>query len=394
MKQMHLHESETILLGDLCDIVIGRTPKREKLDNFGGNHIWVSIGDMNDKYIEDSKEKLTDKGVKEANARLIPEGTLLLSFKLSLGKVAITRRPLYTNEAIAALIPRKRVNVNYLYYHLRQIDFSRYGRKAVKGLCLNKEILSKIEIELVPPETQDKIVSILEKAEQLKQWRSESDRLANDFLNSLFVKIFGDPKTNPKKLETARLGQFVYSVTSGSRGWKRYYTDSGARFIRVQNLTGYGLDLSEIAHVDAPEDAESKRTLVKTGDVLVSITGEVGLSAVVPDDLGEAYVSQHVACVRLTDSMNPYYVAAFIGLPTGGQTQFASMQYGQTRPGLNLNQIKSLRIMVPPLDMQNKFAAIIEQIEQMKSSQRGSRQLIDNLFDASMQEVSRGGVAC
>lgn len=205
---------------------------------------------MKDKFVEDSKEKLTDKGVQGGKSRLIPEGTLLLSYKLSIGKVAITKKPLYTNEAIAALFPKKPINISYLYYYLKQIDFAKYGRKAVKGICLNKEILSKIEIQIIPIEEQNKIVNLLEKAELLQQWRRESDKLTNDYLNSVFLKMFGDPMDNPLKWKMISINNAVeysqYGTSCKSNSQKKGYP-----IIGMSNITYEGtLDLLDLSYVE------------------------------------------------------------------------------------------------------------------------------------------------
>lgn len=149
---------------------------------------------------------------------------------------------------------------------------------------------------LLPPLTdQRRIVSILDAADELPRLRQQADHRTDDLIPGLFHKMFGDPATNPKGWPTTRLGDHAEFVTSGSRGWARHYAESGAKFIRVQNLTGHLLFLDDLAFVATPDNAETRRTRTKAGDLLILITGVVGLVAVVPPDLGEAFVSQHVA---------------------------------------------------------------------------------------------------
>ena len=95
----------------VCEIKIGGTPSRKNMAYFSGTHLWVSIAEMNGQIITDTKEKITDAGVKDSNVKLIPKGTTLLSFKLSIGKTAIAGTDLYTNEAIAALIPKNKAQI-------------------------------------------------------------------------------------------------------------------------------------------------------------------------------------------------------------------------------------------------------------------------------------------
>jgi type I restriction enzyme M protein len=173
-RKLSSNVADFALLGGengLCDIVIGGTPSRKDLSLFGGKNLWVKIKDMNQMYIIGTKERITDKGVKESNVKLLPEGTLLFSFKLTIGKVAIAGRELYTNEAIAGIIPKdkNKVLTKYLYYLLPHLDFSSYIQRATKGKTLNKEILKKIKIPLPSIEIQRELVKELDKQEAEKQ---------------------------------------------------------------------------------------------------------------------------------------------------------------------------------------------------------------------------------
>ena len=150
-------------LSEICKINIGGTPRRDNPDYWNnGNNIWVSIRELNDNIITDSTEKITDLGVKESNVKLIPKDTILFSFKLSIGKIAISGCDLYTNEAIAGLIIlENQVIMKYLYYILKEINtFSSKG--CIGGGSLNKESLSKIKIPVPSFERQKEIVEYCE----------------------------------------------------------------------------------------------------------------------------------------------------------------------------------------------------------------------------------------
>jgi restriction endonuclease S subunit len=150
-------------LSEICKINIGGTPRRDNPDYWNnGTNIWVSIRELNDNIITDSTEKITDLGVKESNVKLIPKDTILFSFKLSIGKIAISGCDLYTNEAIAGLIIQEnQVIMKYLYYILKEINtFSSKG--CIGGGSLNKESLSKIKIPVPSLERQKEIVEYCE----------------------------------------------------------------------------------------------------------------------------------------------------------------------------------------------------------------------------------------
>lgn len=163
-----LHPCHTLF--DLATIEIGGTPSRSKLDYYGGSHIWVSVKELDGREIMDSKEKLTDAGVKNSSVKLVKRGTLLMSFKLSIGKCAIAGVDLYTNEAIAAINTKDSnvVSNKYLFYYLQLQDFSRCGYGSLGNGSMNKKSLAEISIPVPPIEIQQQIVSDLDGVFQAK----------------------------------------------------------------------------------------------------------------------------------------------------------------------------------------------------------------------------------
>lgn len=149
----------------LCDIVIGGTPDTKNRSYYGGEHLFVKIGDLTNNegmYLHETEERLTDAGVSHSNVKLIPAGTVLFSFKLSIGRVALTGRPMYTNEAIAAFVPKDgRVLPKYLYYVLPRIPVPG-ARKAAKGKTSSKGRLSTAKIPLPSILEQEALIAMME----------------------------------------------------------------------------------------------------------------------------------------------------------------------------------------------------------------------------------------
>jgi type I restriction enzyme, S subunit len=159
----------------------------------------------------------------------------------------------------------------------------------------------------------------------------------------------------------ASLDQLTEFITSGSRGWADYYSNEGALFIRSQNINKDWLDLSDIAFVQPPKSSEGARTRVKANDLLLTITGaKVGKSAQVINDLEEAYVSQHVALIRLVNITLASYAHLFLTSDTGGRGQLNKEAYGAGKPGLNLQQVAAVSIPLPCIDELSKLIGIVE----------------------------------
>lgn len=145
-------------LGEICDIGMGRTPPRLDASLWGSGHVWLSIADLYGKVVSESKEQVTDAGA--ALMSVIPKGTLLMSFKLSIGRLCFAGCDLYTNEAICSF-GNLQADAEYLYYALGRTDFSLYGKQAVKGYTLNKESLKLVEVRLPPTSEQTAIATVL-----------------------------------------------------------------------------------------------------------------------------------------------------------------------------------------------------------------------------------------
>ncbi len=199
----------------------------------------------------------------------------------------------------------------------------------------------------------------------------------------------------PDKWQATTLGALTSLVTSGSRGWAEYYSDTGAIFIRAQDISGDTLDLSGIAHVTLPNKAEGLRTRVKRDDLLITITGaNVTKSARVETELNEAYVSQHVALVRLKEPALSRFVFFALISPAHGRKQLTEATYGQGKPGLNLDNIRSVQLALPPLAEQHEIVRRVEQLltfaDQLEARFAKAQAHVDKLTQSLLAKAFRG----
>ncbi|GAB3861577.1 hypothetical protein GCM10028822_41270 [Hymenobacter terrigena] len=171
-------------------------------------------------------------------------------------------------------------------------------------------------------------------------------------------------------------------VTSGSRGWAEFYADEGQLFIRIGNLTrdAIALDLSDIQYVAVPDNAEAERSCVRAGDVIVSITAYLGSVALVPEGLGKAYVSQHVALIRPTSAkLLPKWIAYYI-LSEVGKTYLQMQSYGGTKIQLSLDDIRNIPMTAPPLAEQASILAHIDEgMKRFKDMETATNAIIKKL---------------
>jgi len=183
---------------------------------------------------------------------------------------------------------------------------------------------------------QDLLTFGIDKSGGLRSERTHS------FQDSSFGRI-------PTEWDVVDLESITEFVTSGSRGWAKYYSDEGPVFLRIGNLTRnhINLRLDDIVCVNPPQSSEGNRTSVSAGDLLISITADLGIIGVIPVEFGEGYVNQHIALVRIPPAKaNPRFVGWFL-TSRGGQMQFEKLNESGAKAGLNLPTIKKLAIPVP-----------------------------------------------
>ncbi|MCS6240944.1 restriction endonuclease subunit S [Shewanella baltica] len=195
----------------------------------------------------------------------------------------------------------------------------------------------------------------------------------------------------PQGGKWVRFGNLCNLVTSGSRGWKAYYSDEGATFIRSQDIKYDRVEFDERAYVKLPETTEGKRTKVDVGNLLMTITGaNVAKAAIVETELDEAYVSQHVALIKLIHSAMNKYIHLWLTGACGGRGLLLECSYG-AKPGLNLQNINELIIPIPPLEEQQRIIAKVDELmalcEQLKTRLADAQTTQLHLTDAIVEQA-------
>ena len=262
---------------------------------------------------------------------------------------------------------------------------------------ISQTVLKKVPINLPPLPEQRKIVEIIEElfseldkgVESLKKAREQLKTYRQAVLKAAFEGKFTydkDSKTSPDLANGIRKNNkenhidpkfslpqipanwiwtrnetLLKYVTSGSRDWKKYYSDKGALFIRTQNINTNKLTKENVAFVELPEKVEGKRSLIEKHDILITITGaNVGKVALIDFDIEEAYVSQSVALLKYLDSRITKFLYYYFQAPNFGKTFIDKMVYGMGRPVLSLPNMKNVPIALPPIAQQE---LIIQEIE-------------------------------
>jgi type I restriction enzyme S subunit len=323
-----------------------------------------------------SKEKFEELRRSQVNP-----GDILVAKIGSIGKTGV-----YPKNARTAIIPAnllkftvsRYVIFNYVYSYLNFFGLQNKIKAiatATAQPAFNVTKFRLLEIPLPPLPEQHRIVAKIEELFSSLDKGIESLKTVQTQLKTYrqaVLKWAFDGKLTNQNVKEGELPEgwkWQYSidifeyVTSGSRGWAKYYSDAGSIFLRMGNLDHdtIALDLSDIQYVKLPNKAEGTRSLVRSGDILISITADVGMIGIVPEGFPEGYINQHVALARPKKKVvQPTYVAWYLASKENGQKQFRDLQRGATKVGLGLDDIKSINVPIPPLSEQHRIVSEIE----------------------------------
>ena len=357
-----------VKLSDAFELQMGKTPDRSDSSCWSGAHKWVSIADLSkaDKYIIDTKETISDTGVAKSGIKVVPKGTVIMSFKLSIGKTAITTEDLYTNEAIMAFIDKGiyEIDTNYIYHLFASKDWNEGTNKAVLGLTLNKATLSQVEIEIPSIAEQKQVVEVLDKVDELISLRKKQLQKLDDLIKSRFVEMFGDPMTNNKEYDLKTFGD-LFELNAGgtpSKSCAEYWDGGTISWIgsnMCQNAFIYQNDGSYITEAGYKH---SSAKIFSVDTVLIALVGAtIGKTALLKF---ETTTNQNVLGIRgireagYTPEFVFYYTQGLYGkfLSLGdGSFAMASKRF-----------ISELPIPIVGIGHQENFSSFVKQANNVK----------------------------
>ena len=266
------------------------------------------------------------------------------------------------------LLPKSVVLPEYLFYVVKHMHLEKYFSGATIPHIYFKDYQNE-EFTLDDLNKQHEVVTTLRKVESVIENRQQQLQKLDELVKARFVEMFGDPIMNPKRYPVHQLSEYISSLTSGSRGWAQYCVENGTEwFITIKNVKDCHITTDNMQPVNAPDNAEAKRTKVQEGDLLISITADLGRTGVVTKEIAEhgAYINQHLSCIRVNkEVLHPLFVAHYMESPAGKE-QFTAKNQSAVKAGLNFNSINSLKLYVPPLKEQEEFITFITQVTKSK----------------------------
>ena len=360
-----------VKLKDIFDLQMGKTPSRSNLEYWNTtDYKWISIADLTktSKYIFETKEYLSKSAIKDSGIKVIPANTVVMSFKLSIGKTAITKEDMYSNEAIMAFKDKHVINIipEYIFYLFKYKNWEECSNKAVMGKTLNKATLSEIEVEICSIEKQRQIVNILDKIMSAVDGRKQELQLLDELIKARFVEMFGDPVKNPKGWEVVTIGDIVTEVRYGTS--KPAVEGGKYPYLRMNNLTADGhLDLNDLKYIDIPDD-EIEKCVVRKGDVLFNRTNSIELvgKTVVFDLQEDMIIAGYIIRVRLNKRLLPEILSQYMNLEALKDILRSMAKGAVNQANINAQELQSIKVYIPDMELQKQFIEMKNQVDKSK----------------------------
>ena len=383
---------EKVKVSEVFDLQMGKTPSRKNLSYWNnGDYDWVSIKDLGryDRFVGRTKETISELGRVESGIKPVPANTLLMSFKLSIGKTAITTRETYTNEAIMAFLDRGYYDfdLGYMWHQFRSKDWMAGTNVAVMGKTLNKQTLGNAIINLPAMSDQLTIARQLDEVHALTDLTKNRLRMLDQLIKSRFVEMFGDPSDNPLGWRRESL----LALGDCKNGMNYRADDSGYNVLSLGVADfkdrAFLKDMSLLSRVSISEKPKESY-LLKDGDIIfVRSNGNKELVgrclAVFP---GESEVIFSGFCIRLR-LHNDCVRMPFL-LWTLKQPSMRRKMFGRGANVQNLNQeiLGNLQVPLPPLAKQDEFLSFVTQVDKSRFVVQRQIEKLQTLYDSLAQE--------
>lgn len=381
--------NKCVKIKDVFDLQMGKTPARNNAQYWRGNNKWISIADIgkSEKIISDTKENITDLAVSESGIKVVPKGTVIMSFKLSIGKTAITADDMFTNEAIMAFINKGTydIDTNYLYHYCNGNDWLAGSNKAVKGITLNKATLAEKTIKIPDIEEQKHIAYELDAVDDLVRIKKEELENLEQLIKTRFVEMFGDPVRNEKGWSMIALGD-VAEIKIGPFGTllhKEDYITGGHALVNPSHIIDGKICVDEKLTISDEKYEELSAYHLTVGDIVLGRRGEMGRCAVVYQE--GLLCGTGSIIVRPNEKMKPYFLQNIISNPTYKKV-IEDKAVGVTMMNLNVPIVSSLAIPKLPIKMQEKFIEFMIAVDEAKQVIKQQLEELEILKKSLMQK--------
>ncbi len=381
-------------LGEICTIVSGGTPSRTNTEFWDGGTIpWIKIGDIKEKHVSKADEYITQAGLDGSSAKMLSKGTILYTIFATLGEAGILTIDACTNQAIAGITIKNQDEVlaDYLYYYLK--SKKSYVNNLGRGVAqnnINLSILRNLEVPLPALPTQRQTVDILDKNAKVIEYCQQQLQKLDDLVKARFVELFGDMFLNIEEWNEAPLesmADIVSGITKGRKVSEKHLIK--VPYMAVSNVKEGYIDWTTVKTIEATEQEINQYRLLPD-DVLMTEGGDpdkLGRGAIIKTPLENCIHQNHIFRVRLDEThILPVYFAEYLQHQRAKRYFLGCAKQTTGIASINMRQLKALPVLIPPLGLQNQFAAFVTQTDKSKAAIQKALDEAQLLFDSLMQK--------
>ena len=376
-------------LGELYKITSGGTPSRTHSEYYEDGTIpWVKTGDLKDKYLFETDEKISQLGLENSSARIYLKNTVLLAmYGATIGATSILKIDAATNQACAAFSPREDVLPEYLYAFLES-QKDKFIKDAVGGAQpnLSAGYLKTIEFKLPSLEQQTRITRNLSKIDELLLLRKQQLAKLDELVKARFVEMFGDEQAfNKEPLSQNVEEMFIGPFGSSLKNENFVSKENGYCMVYEQKHAIRKTMDVETRYIDKPKYEELKRFSIHGGDIIVSCRGTIGETYIVPLNAPLGIMHPSIMKIRVKDSI--YNRVFFDFLLQEKLKQHEAQANGSgVKMAVTASALGKEEFIVPSIPFQNQFAAFVERVDQQKQTVQQSLEKLELMKKALMQE--------
>ena len=375
-------------LGEVATIVGGSTPKTNDFANWGGSNYWVTPAELTgNKWISSTERTITDLGVKNAHLQILPVGTVLLSSRAPIGKVAITAVEMYCNQGFKNIVCSENILNEFVYWFLfHNTDYLNSLGTGATFKEISKRVVEQIPIPVPERAEQERIVGELDCLSGIIAAKRAQLRELDTLAQSIFYTMFGDPITNDKGWQIVEIGE-LYDIGSSKRVFEAQWTDSGVPFYRAREI----VRLSKNETIESPifisellyKEYSDKYGVPIEGDMMVTAVGTLGVCYIVKDSDRFYFKDGNILWFKNkglceTRFIKDQYATSFVVNQIRGNANAAVVGT------YTITNAKKTKVIMPPIAIQKEYVEKIENIELQKELITKSIKETEDLFNSRM----------
>ncbi len=409
---MSFNEWETYKLEDIADVIGGGTPSTSNPEYWGNEIAWLTPRDLSNhlsKYISKGERSITKAGLQNSSARLLPEGTVLLTSRAPIGYLAIASNPVTTNQGFKSFIVKENLLSNQFLYYLIKHNVEQLQQLGTGTTFaeISATTLKGLEFSIPNIESQNKIAHILSTIDDKIENNLATNKTLQEIARTLFKEWFvnfnypnadGNLKQSefgeiPESWEVNGIGTISYVQNGYAFKSKDFQEQGEVGIIKIKNINGNVVDIQNTDFVDASVVSSlDEKFKIESGSLLIAMTGaEVGKIGLVPLTDKNLWLNQRVGMFKENVPFGNFYMYLLLSTDSY-QTAIQNSALGSAQPNISASAIESIRAIIPPAELIEAFGRIAQPMFEKILDNLAENETLKNTRDSLLPKLLSGEI--